>query len=184
MRLGEIVLPRACESRVCCSSGPGSGGPLLMEAAACSASPPPFLSGLIRNGESIASASDVPGPDEGGTQPPPDLRVTACLGCAVTSSGGSDGLNLLGGVAAMEAMGVGGAEVGVGGSDSDERKQTPVLAEEDQEGSCLGVFSGLLPLLAIVRCSPSSASTSQTDGEGKAGPKPAIHFCMHGQVLR
>ena len=153
MRLGEIVLPRACESRVCCSSGPGSGGPLLMEAAACSASPPPFLSGLIRNGESIASASDVPGPDEGGTQPPPDLRVTACLGCAVTSSGGSDGLNLLGGVAAMEAMGVGGAEVGVGGSDSDERKQTPVLAEEDQEGSCLGVFSGLLPLLAMLASS-------------------------------
>lgn len=178
MRLGEIVLPRACESRVCCSSGPGSGGPLLMEAAACSASPPPFLSGLIRNGESIASASDVPGPDEGGTQPPPDLRVTACLGCAVTSSGGSDGLNLLGGVAAMEAMGVGGAEVGVGGSDSDERKQTPVLAEEDQEGSCLGVFSGLLPLLAIVR-----QHLSNTRG-GKSGSRSNIPPSSTLQVFR
>ena len=121
----RLVPPRACESRVCCSSGPGSGGPSPM-----------------RKGESIASASDVPGPDDGSQ---PD-RVTACLGCAVTSSGGSDGLNLLGGVGAAELMGVGGAEVGVGGSDSDERKQTPVLAEEDQEGSCLSVLSCLLPM--------------------------------------
>ena len=47
-----------------------------------------------------------------------------------------------GGVGAAEAMGVGGAEVGVGGSDSDERKQAPAVAEEDQEGRLLGVFSG------------------------------------------
>jgi len=138
----RLVSLRTCESRVCCSSGPGSGGPSPMEAVACSTSSPPPL---MWKGESIASASDVPGPDEGGTQS--DLRVAACLGCAVTSSGGSDGLNLLGGVGAAP-MGVGGAEVGVGGSDSDERKQTPVLAEEDHEGSCLAVL--LLPLLAIL----------------------------------
>lgn len=51
-------------------------------------------------------------------------------------------MNLLGGVGVAVVMGVGGAEVGVGGSDSDERKQTPVLAEEDQEGSCFAGLSG------------------------------------------
>ena len=49
-------------------------------------------------------------------------------------------MNLLGGVGVAVVMGVGGAEVGVGGSDSDERKQTPVLAEDDQEGSCFAGF--------------------------------------------
>ena len=51
-------------------------------------------------------------------------------------------MNLLGGVGVAVVMGVGGAEVGVGGSDSDERKQAPVLAEEDQEGSCFAGLSG------------------------------------------
>ena len=51
-------------------------------------------------------------------------------------------MNLLGGVGVAVVMGVGGAEVGVGGSDSDERKQTPVLAEDDQEGSCFAALSG------------------------------------------
>ena len=51
-------------------------------------------------------------------------------------------MNLLGGVGVAVVMGVGGAEVGVGGSDSDERKQTPVLAEDDQEGSCFAGLSG------------------------------------------
>ena len=51
-------------------------------------------------------------------------------------------MNLLGGVGVAVVMGVGGADVGVGGSDSDERKQTPVLAEDDQEGSCFAGLSG------------------------------------------
>ena len=49
---------------------------------------------------------------------------------------------MLGGVGVAVVMGVGGADVGVGGSDSDERKQTPVLAEDDQEGSCFAALSG------------------------------------------
>lgn len=58
-------------------------------------------------------------------------------------------MNLLGGVGVAVVMGVGGTEVGVGGSDSDERKQTPVLAEEDQEGSCFAGFGGFSTIAAL-----------------------------------
>ena len=129
----RLVPPRACESRFCCSSGGGGGGGGGGGSGGGGGGGGPA-------GESTASASDVPLPDEGGTKP--GLRSTACLGCVVTSRGGRDGLNLLGGVGVAVVMGVGGAEVGVGGSDSDERKQTPVLAEDDQEGSCFAALSG------------------------------------------
>ena len=135
----RLVPPRACESRVCCSSGPGAGGRGGGGGGSGGGG-----GGGGPAGESTASASDVPRPDEGGTKP--GLRSTACLGCVVTSRGGRDGLNLLGGVGVAVVMGVGGAEVGVGGSDSDERKQTPVLAEEDQEGSCFAGLSGFSAL--------------------------------------
>ena len=141
----RLVPPRACESRVCCSSGPGAGAEGDAGAGGGGGGGGGGGSGGGGGGggpagESTASASDVPLPDEGGTKP--GLRSTACLGCVVTSRGGRDGLNLLGGVGVAVVMGVGGADVGVGGSDSDERKQTPVLAEDDQEGSCFAALSG------------------------------------------
>ena len=129
----RLVSPRACESRACCSSGSGGRGRGGGGSGGGGGGGGPA-------GESTASALDVTWPDRGVTKP--GLRSMACLGCVVTSRGGRDGLNLLGGVGVAVVMGVGGAEVGVGGSDSDERKQTPVLAEEDQEGSCFAGLSG------------------------------------------
>ena len=165
----RLVPPRACESRFCCSSGPGAGAE--GDAGAGGGGGGGGGSGGGGGGggpagESTASASDVPLPDEGGTKP--GLRSTACLGCVVTSRGGRDGLNLLGGVGVAVVMGVGGAEVGVGGSDSDERKQTPVLAEDDQEGSCFAALSGFsaiaqtMGVLERTQCAPVVADTHST----------------------
>ena len=155
----RLVPPRACESRFCCSSGGGGGGGGGGGSGGGGGGGGPA-------GESTASASDVPLPDEGGTKP--GLRSTACLGCVVTSRGGRDGLNLLGGVGVAVVMGVGGADVGVGGSDSDERKQTPVLAEDDQEGSCFAALSGFsaiaqtMGVLERTQCAPVVADTHST----------------------
>ena len=165
----RLVPPRTCESRVCCSSGPGAGAEGDASAGGGGGGGGGSGGGGGGGGpagESTASASDVLRPDEGGTKP--GLRSTACLGCVVTSRGGRDGLNLLGGVGVAVVMGVGGAEVGVGGSDSDERKQTPVLAEDDQEGSCFAALSGFsaiaqtMGVLERTQCAPVVADTHST----------------------